>query len=308
MPGQTRRGSAGRLALIGAAVAAAAWSCARPCQTSWVPPVGEVNRADLARGSFLSAAAALLAGAPSAHADWGVRNVMPTDPPIPSPNAFIRKLQAKSWALEPILRQRSYLKAMKQRLYAQSQLGFGKNKYFVHWSLDSYKYDILEENQFNEATRLGLLLVDSDMSEPTAELPVFLYKNATDQAYVADKLGVYDLVELPDELVQAIEEVKIKKFDASRYDVKPGDDARVPAPQLQRQTAAPARTANEAALQQLQREAVAQRNEEFRKNQAEAAAAAARNAAGTASEATAAAPATATTAITAAAKVNIPVR
>jgi len=151
-------------------------------------------------------------GLSSAMADWGVRNVLPTDPPNPDPDPFVRRLQEKTWALEPVLRQRMYLKAMQVRLRLSQELGILKNKYFVHWSPDIYKYDILEEEQFKEATRKGKLLTDVDMTEPSSELPVFVYTDEKARSFVQDELGVYDLVELPEDLIAAIEQIKATPF------------------------------------------------------------------------------------------------
>jgi len=156
---------------------------------------------------------------------WEVRNVMPVEAPVPDENPFIRQLQAKSWQMEPVLRQRNFLKAMKNRLFQKGELGFFQPKYFVHWGEDSFKYDILEQKNYNEAQKLGRIRVDADMTEPNEELPVFVYTKPTDQNWVAENLGVFDLVEIPDELQVAIQEIRSIPFPGYG-----GSKVNVPAP------------------------------------------------------------------------------
>jgi len=170
-------------------------------------PVGVGTLAGCA-GALAAALVALLAAAPSACADWGVRNVGSVKPPPPDPNPKIRALQAKSWAMEPFTRQRMYLKAMAQRM----EFGLLNQRYFVHWAPDSYKYDVLDQKNFEEATKLGKLLLDSDLSEPTSESVVFIYAKPEDQQWVSDNLGVVDFLEIPAELQKAIEQIKATPF------------------------------------------------------------------------------------------------
>lgn len=167
------------------------------------------------RAMLLSGATAGLvaaAGAQPAAADWGVRNVFPLNLPEPSPNPLIYQLQKKSWSMEPFFRQRLYLKAMRQGLMQRGELGLGNEKYFVHWAPDSYRYDILDNKNFQQAVKEGLLLADRDMTDTEEELMVFVYAKPSMQAYVEENLGVLDRVECPQELIDMIEKIKSTPF------------------------------------------------------------------------------------------------
>lgn len=164
-------------------------------------------------GSALAALASVLLGADNSRADWGVRNLMPTDPPVPSDNDFIRSLQKKSWELEPVFRTRLYLKAVKQKLSMAGELGLFNYKYFVRYPNEPYKFDILDEPNYKEAVKSGKVFEDSVYSNPGDEVAVFLYKSPADQEWVYTNLQVCDKVVLPDELIANIEEVKRRKFN-----------------------------------------------------------------------------------------------
>lgn len=182
------------------------------------------------RGILLSGAAAGLVastGAQPAAADWGVRNVFPLNLPDPDPDPFVRRLQKRSWSMEPIFRQRLYLKAMRQGLMQRGELGLGNEKYFVHWTAqkdkqDFYKYDILDNKNFNAAVSQGLLLADKEMTDTEEELMVFVYRKPEDQAYVEENLGVLDRVECTQELIDMIELIKKTPFPEYKPPAKPG--------------------------------------------------------------------------------------
>uniref|UniRef100_A0A7S1W0W4 Uncharacterized protein n=1 Tax=Alexandrium catenella TaxID=2925 RepID=A0A7S1W0W4_ALECA len=135
-------------------------------------------------------------------------NVLPPTPPTPSKDPFILGLQKKSWAVEPFSRQRLYLKAMSQRL----GVGMLNPKYFVHWTADSYKYDVLDQKPWEEAKANGKIILDSDMCDSGSETVVFIYAKPEDRKWVEDNVGISDLIECPEELVQAIEKIKATPF------------------------------------------------------------------------------------------------
>jgi len=160
---------------------------------------------------LLPALAALMgldASAPPVNADWGVRITMPFEYPEPDPDPWVRSLQAKSWANEPWTRQRIYLLAVAQRL----EIGILNKRYFVHWSPESYKYDVLDDQAFKDAKQAGKLLVDSDMTEPSSNTLVFIYAKPGDQAWVEEKIGVKDTVEIPDADKEVIEQIRTTPF------------------------------------------------------------------------------------------------
>merc|ERR1719210_1756477 len=97
-----------------------------------------------------------------------------------------------------------YLKAASQKL----GIGVFNMKYFVHHTPDSFKYDVLDTKSFNEAKDAGRIFLDSDMAEPTSESVIFIYARPEDQQFVSEKIGVEDVVEIPEELQTAIAEIK----------------------------------------------------------------------------------------------------
>jgi len=177
-------------------------------------PDGAGSSGFAAAAFAMVAAVVLVCGhASPSFADWGVRNQASTKPPKPDKDPFIRSLQAKSWAMEPIFRQRLYLRAVEQRVKNENP-GFFTKKFFVHYSPDSKYFDILDEGNFNEANKLGKLLTDSDLTDPTSDLVVYLYATPKDQKWVAENIGVADYVEYPADLIQAIDELKANPFVA----------------------------------------------------------------------------------------------
>lgn len=183
-------------------------------------PAGTVGRRG---GAVALASAVLLAGLTVAGAAPAVRAVTPgrllnTPPPIPpkpSSNAFIRALQAKSWALEPFTRQRNYLKAV---LIQDVGQGIFNPKFVIHWSPDSYKWDVMDEANFKEAKLQGKLLIDSDLSDPGSEMTIYLYQNNEAREYCQTKIGVEQVIEGPDDLIEAVEIIKKTPFGEAPED------------------------------------------------------------------------------------------
>mmetsp|Transcript_82971 Transcript_82971/g.231498 ORF Transcript_82971/g.231498 Transcript_82971/m.231498 type:complete len:233 (-) Transcript_82971:86-784(-) len=135
----------------------------------------------------------------------------PDSPPVPSSDPFIRRLQAKSWALEPYSRTRIYLEAVKRKIQPNP---FMNKKYFVRWAPDLNSFDVLNEKSRNEAVDLGKILKDNDLSNDGDEFEAFTYASEEDRAWVKKNLPVDDaFIELPSKLVETIKKIKSQKFD-----------------------------------------------------------------------------------------------
>jgi len=148
------------------------------------------------------------AAAPPVNADWGIRTTMQLNYPEPDPDPWVRSLQAKSWANEPWVRQRLFLKSVAQQL----EIGVFNKGYFVHWSHESYKYDVLDDQEFKDAKQAGKVLVDSDMTEPTSDTLVFIYTKPEDREWVEKRIGIKDTAEVPDESKKVIEQIRATPF------------------------------------------------------------------------------------------------
>eukprot|EP00419_Tripos_fusus_P023952 CAMPEP_0172717078 /NCGR_PEP_ID=MMETSP1074-20121228/70278_1 /TAXON_ID=2916 /ORGANISM="Ceratium fusus, Strain PA161109" /LENGTH=226 /DNA_ID=CAMNT_0013541927 /DNA_START=86 /DNA_END=766 /DNA_ORIENTATION=+ len=156
----------------------------------------------------LAAPLGLAVDVPRASADWGVRTTLPVEELEPDPDPWVRSLQAKSWANEPWTRQRIYLSAVALRM----NIGMFNKRYFVHWTPESYKYDLLDENGFKDAKLAGKLLIDSDMTDPKTNTLVFIYAKPEDQAWVEKNGGVVDTIEMPQSEKDAIEQIRRTPF------------------------------------------------------------------------------------------------
>uniref|UniRef100_A0A6T1IIG6 Uncharacterized protein n=1 Tax=Alexandrium monilatum TaxID=311494 RepID=A0A6T1IIG6_9DINO len=186
----------------------------------WASPPGPSRRSAAAAGA--AAAAAALAGiAPAAHADQFILPYMkpgnpdkldyrdPDFPPVPDEDPFVRKLQAKSWAMEPIIRTRLFLMEEKRRVQPNP---FADYKFFVKRVDSSTQWDVLDEASWKSASELGKVLLDNDLSFRREEWESFVYATDKDQEWVARNLNVTDIVEMPPELVEKIRLIGTRKF------------------------------------------------------------------------------------------------
>jgi len=187
------------------ASAPTARAASSPSSSDHLPALGR-------RSAASAALLAALGAAPAARGYEGVRNTPDPFSPDPSDNPFIRKLQAKTWAMQSSIRQRAWLKAMmKQRQDNKFYAPFS----IVRWSNngnDQYKYDILEDGNFKEANTQGKVLAEQEMSDPLNDLVVYVYVNDEARDYTQKTVGVYDTIECPDDLIEAIAEVKKNPF------------------------------------------------------------------------------------------------
>lgn len=163
-------------------------------------------------------------------AEWGSNGKMKIRPPKPDPNPYIAALQKKSWEMEPYIRTRLYLKASDQKLADLAP------RFFVRWSTDEYKFDVLEEGNLREANNLGKVQIDPKLSDPSMEMTVFIYTNKDAQEYVQKQIGAADIAEVPAELKKSLETMKQNKFGAEPVTSSPPPVPGAPA----ESTAAPA--------------------------------------------------------------------
>eukprot|EP00930_Biecheleria_cincta_P061391 TRINITY_DN46966_c0_g1_i1.p1 TRINITY_DN46966_c0_g1~~TRINITY_DN46966_c0_g1_i1.p1 ORF type:complete len:350 (-),score=62.88 TRINITY_DN46966_c0_g1_i1:55-1017(-) len=172
-----------------------------------------------------SAASGLLLGLPAAPARAEAPAPIPGQqvrlpkPPKPSPDPVIRKRQEQEWKKEPYDQMRLYLGAVKQRFVASFEETIWNQKIFVHWDVDSYKFDVMDRNTFNEAGKRGLLLVDSDMSDRDWGYQIFVYKDEEARKFCQKNLVTEDYIEIPSNVQYVIEYVRRTPFP--EYKPKP---------------------------------------------------------------------------------------
>lgn len=165
-----------------------------------------------------SAASGLLLGLPDAPARAEApapldgQQVRLPKPPKPNPDPFVRKLQEQEWKKEPYDQMRLYLGAVQQRFVASFETTIFNQKIFVHWDVDSYKFDVMDRNTFNEAGKRGLLLVDSDMSDADWGFQVFVYKDEEARKFCQKNLVQEDYIEIPATVQYVIEYVRKTPF------------------------------------------------------------------------------------------------
>mmetsp|Transcript_70015 Transcript_70015/g.161962 ORF Transcript_70015/g.161962 Transcript_70015/m.161962 type:complete len:233 (+) Transcript_70015:31-729(+) len=133
----------------------------------------------------------------------------PDVPPVPDENPFIRKMQAKSWAMEPIIRTRLYIMNEKRRVQPNP---FADKKFLVKWANDSTRFDVLNEKAYNEASSLGKVLKDEELSYAREDFDCYMYASPQDQEWVNTKLNVYSTIALPEELLKTLEKLRSQKF------------------------------------------------------------------------------------------------
>mmetsp|Transcript_56548 Transcript_56548/g.132651 ORF Transcript_56548/g.132651 Transcript_56548/m.132651 type:complete len:220 (-) Transcript_56548:101-760(-) len=132
-----------------------------------------------------------------------------TDPPTPSKNPLIRKIQAEAWKTEPQKRQRLWLIGF----FRGSQPSYISGRFPVHHSPDSDTFDILDRQSFSAASALGKVVVENDLTDEPNELLIYIYNSPEDRQYVLDKFSQpLDSFSYTEELIQNIKEVKSKSF------------------------------------------------------------------------------------------------
>eukprot|EP00933_Yihiella_yeosuensis_P077181 TRINITY_DN87386_c0_g1_i1.p1 TRINITY_DN87386_c0_g1~~TRINITY_DN87386_c0_g1_i1.p1 ORF type:complete len:287 (+),score=56.23 TRINITY_DN87386_c0_g1_i1:96-956(+) len=208
-------------AKVSASREALARTALAPVDSSKPESVGPEENDALPRRGFAAAAAAvaslLLASGGSlskparaffGNGEFDLRDVVPPIPPKPSRNPFIRRLQEKSWQLEPWARMHNFLKVTRTKFSSEGP--FSAYRVFVHWkpAPDNFKFDIMNQDNFKEAARLGKIVIDTDMTgsggKDWNDIEVYAYKDDEARQYCQEKLIIEDLCEIPFELQEAI--------------------------------------------------------------------------------------------------------
>jgi hypothetical protein len=125
---------------------------------------------------------------------------------------MIRKLQEQDWKKEPYDQMRLYLGAVQQRFVANFETTIFNQKIFVHWDVESYKFDVMNKDTFNEAGKRGLLLLDSDMSDAEWGYQIFVYKDEEARKFCQKNLVQEDYIEIPSSVQYVIEYVRATPF------------------------------------------------------------------------------------------------
>mmetsp|Transcript_26675 Transcript_26675/g.50123 ORF Transcript_26675/g.50123 Transcript_26675/m.50123 type:complete len:266 (-) Transcript_26675:29-826(-) len=238
-PSWGRRRSTGLALVLSVAVLACAIATSGRCADAWTSgspqrpltkdtrialprnadnrPEDALSRRDLSNNAA-AVAAALLTGSTSTPALAKERpQVLPPIPPKPSKDKFIYDMQVLSWKYEPYDRMRLYLQAVTQRFVQELEASVFGGKYFIHWTTepegeDFFKFDVVDRDNYNQAARSGLILIDSDITDNDEGIEVYVYKNATAKEELAKQILIEDLVVIPQELQDAIRVIQKTPF------------------------------------------------------------------------------------------------
>ncbi|CAE8602610.1 unnamed protein product [Polarella glacialis] len=186
--------------------------------TGPLPHISLQNRAGQAFGvsqrdiSASPAPTAALTPAQVEQAEDLTYSAVDINPPMPPPlsrNPFLRKLQAAAWQNRPFLEMRMYLMAYGRQA---GYLGPFSTQAFVHQSTDSFTFDILDEQNFKEAGKLGKLLLDTQMRNPDDGIEVYVYADKEAKEYVQKNMQILDTIDMPLEIKKTIKVIRQTPF------------------------------------------------------------------------------------------------
>lgn len=136
-------------------------------------------------------------------------------PPEPDKNDFIRKLQEKTWEMQPVIRTREYLFRTFQEKYQPNPFASqAEQRFAVRQASNKDAWDVLDNASFQENFGLGKIIIDTELT--SKDFTTYAYTSSVDQDAVRKAATPCGAIELPTDLKQRIELIKSRKFGVAK--------------------------------------------------------------------------------------------